>query len=593
MKKPVVSDGEPRQIRRRIRVSAWLVGSALAIAQAWFGRRAMNADGVSYLEIADGYLRGDWRAALNAYWSPLYSWALAVVKLLARPFHVDEFVLAHLFNVLVFAAVFACFERLLFRLARLRTVLAADAPAGTAPVPTGTFLMVGYAVFLWSSIALIGMDLVTPDLALAGLVYLSFSLLLDLRLGGEHWRTFVGLGASVGFGYLAKAPMFILAPCFFVVGVLLTRRGRRLRAVVAMSLVYAAIAGPFVLALSIQKGRLTFGDSGRLNYAWFVNGVPARHWQGGGPDGIPAHPSRRIVVAPPVYEFGTPIAASYAYWYDPSYWYEGVRVRFDPARQLAQGLRNLDRYSRLFFNIHARTLFRQGQLALLGSPLLLLTFLFGFALERRPKATVSRILASWFLLVPSIAGLALLGLVHIESRLVAAYAVVLYLSLWAAVRIPARSESIFATLCTALGFFVCLFVAADLMHYRLVETPTFRPMGDLAKELRRSGIGRGDKIASLDYSNRAAVELAHQAGVRIVAEIYEEGRRDDEDLFWQADAASRRRVADAFSDAGAVAILARDAPVGDAGWVPIGTTGFRLYALPREDRRQRGGQPVK
>src|SRR3954447_1440755 len=36
----------------------------------------MNPDGVSYLTIARQYLDGHFADAINAYWSPLYSWLL-------------------------------------------------------------------------------------------------------------------------------------------------------------------------------------------------------------------------------------------------------------------------------------------------------------------------------------------------------------------------------------------------------------------------------------------------------------------------------------------------------------------------------------
>src|SRR5687768_6759202 len=40
-------------------------------------RYQMNPDGVSYLSIASKYLAGHFGDAVNAYWSPLYSWLLA------------------------------------------------------------------------------------------------------------------------------------------------------------------------------------------------------------------------------------------------------------------------------------------------------------------------------------------------------------------------------------------------------------------------------------------------------------------------------------------------------------------------------------
>ena len=60
-----------------IRVTGWLAAIVLGGVQAWAGRFPVGEDGVSYLDIADSYLRGDWHNAINAYWSPMYSWLLA------------------------------------------------------------------------------------------------------------------------------------------------------------------------------------------------------------------------------------------------------------------------------------------------------------------------------------------------------------------------------------------------------------------------------------------------------------------------------------------------------------------------------------
>jgi hypothetical protein len=39
----------------------------------------LNPDGISYLEIAAKYSRGEWHNAVNGYWGPLYSWLLALL----------------------------------------------------------------------------------------------------------------------------------------------------------------------------------------------------------------------------------------------------------------------------------------------------------------------------------------------------------------------------------------------------------------------------------------------------------------------------------------------------------------------------------
>jgi hypothetical protein len=54
-------------------VVLWLVAVGVASINAWIARQAMNPDGISYLDIADAYRRGDWGVAVNAYWRPLYS----------------------------------------------------------------------------------------------------------------------------------------------------------------------------------------------------------------------------------------------------------------------------------------------------------------------------------------------------------------------------------------------------------------------------------------------------------------------------------------------------------------------------------------
>jgi hypothetical protein len=45
----------------------------------------MNPDGTAYIDIARAWLRADWSAALNAYWSPLYPWMLAAAIAVFHP----------------------------------------------------------------------------------------------------------------------------------------------------------------------------------------------------------------------------------------------------------------------------------------------------------------------------------------------------------------------------------------------------------------------------------------------------------------------------------------------------------------------------
>src|SRR5919201_1539672 len=82
-----------------IRVTFWVGAVTLGFTQVWANRSAMNPDGVSYLDIGDAYARGDWSAAINAHFSPLYSWILGATLAAIRPRAAWEFPVVHLANV--------------------------------------------------------------------------------------------------------------------------------------------------------------------------------------------------------------------------------------------------------------------------------------------------------------------------------------------------------------------------------------------------------------------------------------------------------------------------------------------------------------
>ncbi len=65
----------------------WLRGVAvfLGILQFWTLRFTVMSDGISYLDIARNYAAGDWKMAVNAYWSPLLSWLMAPMFLIIGP----------------------------------------------------------------------------------------------------------------------------------------------------------------------------------------------------------------------------------------------------------------------------------------------------------------------------------------------------------------------------------------------------------------------------------------------------------------------------------------------------------------------------
>ena len=99
----------PRR-RRMLIVALWFIALGLGGVHAWSARHAMDPDGISYLDIADAWLGGDWANVVNGYWSPLYSWLLAAGLFIFKPSAYWEATVVHLVNFVIYACALACFH---------------------------------------------------------------------------------------------------------------------------------------------------------------------------------------------------------------------------------------------------------------------------------------------------------------------------------------------------------------------------------------------------------------------------------------------------------------------------------------------------
>ena len=339
---------------RTVVILFWALALLLGAVQAWTGRNAMNEDGIAYLDIGDAYLRGDWSRALNSYWGPFYSWLLGLALFIVKPSPYWEFAVVHLVNFAIFAATFWCFHFFLVELVDQRQ-RAFEAPEQEMfGLPPSAFFALGYALFVWFSLDWISIRIVTPDMGVSAVVYLAAGLLLRMQRQRDNWSNFILLGVVLGCGYLIKYPLFPLAFVFVTISALSigsTRKGLT-RALVAL-VIFLAIGGPLFVAFSRRAGHITFEDSGRLNYAWNVNGVPEyAHWQGGPPgDGKATHATREDLEGISVYEFEKPNWGTYSLWYNPVYWHEGLHVHFHLKNQLAKLMATTKIYFDIFLPV--------------------------------------------------------------------------------------------------------------------------------------------------------------------------------------------------------------------------------------------------
>src|SRR5262249_38952799 len=147
-------------------------------------------------------------------------------------------------------------------------------------------------------------------------------LLVRMKRGVATRAVSFALGAALAAGYLAKSVMFPLSFMFLFCSLFVTGNWKRsaLRTTAALA-TFLLVASPWILTLSKAKERFTFGDAGRLNYAFYINDLVNRpYWHGEEAGlGTPTHGGRRLNDIPQVEDVSGPGPGSYPLWYDPSY----------------------------------------------------------------------------------------------------------------------------------------------------------------------------------------------------------------------------------------------------------------------------------
>jgi hypothetical protein len=548
---------------KRLRILCWCAAIAFGAVDAWATRHNMNLDGISYLDMGDAYLRGDWNMAINAYWSPLYAWLLGLFLKVLKPSPQWEFPVVHLVNFVIYLAALASFEfflRAFIDYRRKRESGACD--SWDVSLPEQAWWILGYSLFIWTSLILIGTNLVTPDMCVAAFVYLASGLLLRVRGGSARWRTFVFFGAVLGFGYLAKAVMFPLAFVFLAVAMFTFGNTWKAEPRILISmLIFLSIASPLIVSLSHAKGRLTFGDSARVAYEIYVDGVD---WSIPSSNGL-THPVKKIVESPATYEFREPIGGTYPLWYDTSYWHEGIKPRFDLQGQLQAIKDALFLYYFTFFSQFLQLNVSTG-------------FLMLFAIGAQRSLRLKTGAAVWPLLILALSALGLYSLVHVEWRFIGAFVCLLWLGAFSLVRLPVAQDSkrLIVGVIIAIAATTWLSAVWSMNHRDPQGGPAY---WKAARALNEKGIRPGDKVAVVGSNGpvlEGVVYLARLARIQIIAQV------NEPDRFRTADSSTQSRVIEAIARTGAKAILTlpeppRSSP--ESQWQRLGNTNYYAHLM--------------
>lgn len=528
---------------------------AFGPAMLWLSRDGVNPDGVSYLDASDVYLAGGWPASGTGYWSPLYPMMIAGARLIAGTGPARELAIAQGVNLLLFLCAFAALE-LLIR--EVRWATRARQPG--APPNDTTWRVLAYALFGAATIDWIRLWTITPDMAVAAIVFATAGVGVRLATGRGRWPSVAALGVLLGLGYLAKAALFpvgivVVATLAFLV----RRRPGGLQQVSVIALIFLAIAAPQIAYVSRLKGSPTFSDVGRLNYLWYVADVPGPVSSTFPlPARLPSPTANDQTLRaldpvrdphPAIYDIDAPIPGTLPIWYDAGYWYRGVTAPLEPVAVIRAVVRHARVYVQLFGFVLVG-----GLAAALAGPV--------------SRRAVGGMRPSLILVVPAAATLAMYALVLVQERYMAPFPVLLFAGLvppWATDALSRRLRT---------GFAVGAVAILPIMAYRARGDGTYwhgsaQARASVVDALAARGIGPGSRIGFIGEAYDAI--WARTARLRFVSlvPLAETAR------FWELDAAGRAAVLQHMQQRGAQAVLAEAPPLGVNidGWERLPSAG--------------------
>jgi hypothetical protein len=278
------------------------IAGVLVIALGYLSRKAMNPDGVSYLDLADAVRRGDWTHLVQGYWSPLLPIIAGAAGGILGLGHSASIALVHGINV--DAAIIAL--GILFVWARR--------------IESPTMLVGSVAAFFLASAGMPRLEAVTPDIILFAVM-----IALSYELAFHHGRRSLITGILLGAAYLVKTSCWPWLAVALIVRLIAASDRDARRLVLRSTGASLIVMALWIIPLSIKSGKPTLGSSGRLNYSWYIEANTSRL-----PDvDLGGNTAYRAVRAPnnqlvTVATFNDAAYWTYQPWGDPTAWSQQV-----------------------------------------------------------------------------------------------------------------------------------------------------------------------------------------------------------------------------------------------------------------------------
>jgi 4-amino-4-deoxy-L-arabinose transferase-like glycosyltransferase len=560
---------------------------------AWYSPYGIDGDSVAYMDIADLLRTHRWAGIVNGYWHPLYPAVLAAGQLLFHPALMNERRVYVMLNWVVFLAQAGAVWLFVGALVRLRERMS---PGERPLLSLDAMRLLGVGVLMASALREMDMGKIRPDGLLQALLLMGFATMLQVLATEKLWFAPL-MGLFFGLAYLTKSFAFVVALLSILVMIAFQRwmeqrPWRRVLLSGALAgVVFAAVAGPYMAALSLQKHRLDFGDSGSLNFAWYSAGTQKMHLELGQTERFGSasvrlvHPVPRLLDSPPIYSYKALPYGTYPDWFDPTYFNERIVPHVNLRYLLPRDMRNVVLVGRYLMN-HPEAWVLLVALLLCGARM-------GFTDWRRQGFWLPMVLlglAMW----------AIYGLVNIEERYVTVAYLAVILPVFAA--LTTRAEVGDGIKDMASGMSGMQRVAAGMVALLAFLTLSYSVLGTLenrrydvynddhaqqqygtAQGLEAMGVRPGDEIACMEII--ACVfdpYWARLTEVRVLTEVFNSGAVD---LLAQLEGLpNRQQVYDVVKAQGAKVLVAYFQPgtmvktsPAAAGWERLGATNF--YAL--------------
>jgi hypothetical protein len=488
----------------------------LAALQAYGNRDLIyQTDGISYLDISDFIMLGHWHEVVSSHWSPLYPMILAVVRSLSHADNFGEPAAVKFTNFFLYLILLAAFNIFLNAFLDFQKSLRKSS-IENIPLPIVAFCM--YCWFWWSSLAVTGVFVDTPDQMSAAAILIASSIILRIKTSSINLQRLVSLGSVLGLGYLAKSATLPIALVDFAIIFFLSRTNRVKNSCLSLAC-FLIFAGPWIASISNKVGHFTFSDSAQLNYRIFIERATYQYRPR-----APLFPKapRIICIKPNTFEFATPIGGTYPLWTDPIYWHQGP-----PPRLSISVLREMAANAIYYF-------------VLFGLPLS--CSLFQYVVNRPVSFSLRALQATWILWLPAFAGLAMYAPVITimlgSGRYIASFVILLAASTIASLALQKGNKASLSLILLILITYPLLDLFGEVTtDVKLaMKVPSYRSW-HIAQELLRRGVQPGSRVAVLGSEQKqgsyrcapmapplvneqqAWYYWARLAGARVVAQI--------------------------------------------------------------------------